>query len=78
MGRYKGISTSVPSADSATAYKRKHRICVNFLKKKYLHDPCIKRCRHMILGHVLKKEHFKIDYLNPSNGYTVYDFHLLG
>ena len=52
MGRYKGISTSVPSADSATAYKRKHRICVNFLKKKYLHDPCIKRCRHMILGHV--------------------------
>ena len=33
MGRYKGISTSVPSADSATAYKRKHRIAVNFLLK---------------------------------------------
>ena len=53
MGRYKGISTSVPSADSATAYKRKtQNLCQLPSRNKHLHNSRIKRCRHMIPGHV--------------------------
>ena len=83
MGRYKGISTSVPSADSATAYKRKHRICVNFLLKiniytNHASKDVDTRFRGMSHYKVLKQEHFKVDYMKFCNGHTGHDFHLLG